>query len=164
MTFASELFIQWDRDSCCEHIAVGVNIYLLGSVGLLAPECVVCLCVCLCLFVCVISNQSTSKKLYHVSDLSKLDTLLHKKMHQGPEAQHLYIHDIIKKSSTSNVAQSPIQPKKEDNRMSSGGVGGKGVVNKGGLHKMIIAFCMCSSFHFLYQYEKRFYFILLGIN
>ena len=85
-------------------------------------------------------------------------------MHQGPEAQHLYIHDIIKKCSTSNVAQSPIQPKKEDNRMSSGGVGGKGVVNKGGLHKMITAFYMCSSFHFLYQYEKRFYFILLGIN
>ena len=34
-----------------------------------------CLHVCLC--VCVISNQTTSKKL-HVSDLSKLDALLHK--------------------------------------------------------------------------------------
>ena len=37
--------------------------------------CCVCLHVCLC--VCVISNQTTSKKL-HVSDLSKLDALLHK--------------------------------------------------------------------------------------
>ena len=30
------------------------------------------------LYMCVISNQSTSKKPHHVSDLSKLDTLLHK--------------------------------------------------------------------------------------
>ena len=30
------------------------------------------------LFVCVISNQNTSKKPHYVSDLSKLDTLLHK--------------------------------------------------------------------------------------
>ena len=29
---------------------------------------------------------------------------------------------------------------------------------------MITAFYMWSSFHFLYQYEKRFYFILLGIS
>ena len=42
---------------------------------------------------------------------------------------------------------------------------------KGDLHKMegplptmITAFYMWSSFHFLYQFEKRFYFILLGIN
>ena len=32
----------------------------------------------LCVFVCVISNHSTSKKLHHVSDLSKRDALLHK--------------------------------------------------------------------------------------
>ena len=30
------------------------------------------------LHVCTISNQSTSKKSHHVSDLSKLDALLHK--------------------------------------------------------------------------------------
>ena len=30
------------------------------------------------MFVCVISNQSTSKKLHHVSDISRLDALLHK--------------------------------------------------------------------------------------
>ena len=46
-------------------------------------------------------------------------------MHQVPEAQHLYIHDIIK------IQPNTIQPKKKDNRMSSGEVGGKGVVNKG---------------------------------
>ena len=34
---------------------------------------------CVCVFVCVISNQSTSKKSHCVSDLSsKLDALLHK--------------------------------------------------------------------------------------
>ena len=53
----------------------GVNIYLHGSVSLLAPECVVCLCVCVS--VRVISNQSTTKESLF-SDLSKLDTLLHK--------------------------------------------------------------------------------------
>ena len=31
-----------------------------------------------CVLLCVISNQSTSKKLHHVSDLSKLNALLHK--------------------------------------------------------------------------------------
>ena len=34
----------------------------------------------LCVFVCVISNQSTSKKTHYVSDLSKLDALLHKRV------------------------------------------------------------------------------------
>ena len=54
----------------------GVNI---GCVSLLARKCSVCLCVCVCVCVraCVISNQSTSKKP-HLSDLSKLDALLHK--------------------------------------------------------------------------------------
>ena len=32
----------------------------------------------MCVFVCVISNQSTSKKPHHVSGISKLDALLHK--------------------------------------------------------------------------------------
>ena len=31
----SELFIQYNADSCCEHIAGGVNIYLHGRVSLL---------------------------------------------------------------------------------------------------------------------------------
>ena len=39
------------------------------------PECAVSLYVCV--FVCVISNQSTSKKPHYVSDLSKLDALSH---------------------------------------------------------------------------------------
>ena len=56
--------------SCCEHITGVVNIYFYGCLTLLASECV-------SFRVCVISNQSTSKKTY-VSDLSKLDTLLHK--------------------------------------------------------------------------------------
>ena len=48
-----ELFIQCNIDSCCEHITVGVNIYLYGCVSLLAPEFAVCLYVCVCVFVCV---------------------------------------------------------------------------------------------------------------
>ena len=47
------------------------NIYLYGCVSLLAPVCVVCLSVC------VISNQSTSKKPSHLLDLSKFDALLY---------------------------------------------------------------------------------------
>ena len=52
----------------------GVNIFLDGYVSLLVPECAVYFCV----YACVISNQSTSKKPHYVSDLSKLDALLHK--------------------------------------------------------------------------------------
>ena len=50
---------------------VGVNMYLYGCVSLLPPKCARCPCVC------VISNQSTSKKPHCVSDLGKLDALLH---------------------------------------------------------------------------------------
>ena len=55
-------------------MADGVNVYLHGCVSLLVPECTVSLCV----YVCVISNQSTSKKPYYVLDLSKRDAMLHK--------------------------------------------------------------------------------------
>ena len=48
--------------------------YLHGCVSLLAFACPAYLCVCVC--VCIISNQSASKKP-HVSDLSKLDAMLH---------------------------------------------------------------------------------------
>ena len=79
----TEFFIQCNKDSCCEHVTVGVNIYLYVSIILLTPECAVCVraCVraraCVCVCVCVISNQGTSEKP-HVSNLSKLDALLHK--------------------------------------------------------------------------------------
>ena len=55
-------------------MASGVNVYLCECVSLLVPVCAVYLCV----YVCVISNQSTSKKPHYVLDLSKLDALLHK--------------------------------------------------------------------------------------
>ena len=45
---------------------------LYRRVSLLAPECASCVCVC------VISNQSTSKKPHYVSDLSRFDALFHK--------------------------------------------------------------------------------------
>ena len=60
--------------SCCEHITGGLNINFYECVSLLAPESVMCLCVCLR----VRSNQNAIKKPHCVSDLSKLDALLHK--------------------------------------------------------------------------------------
>ena len=65
-------FIQWNTDNCCEHITGGVNIYLYRSVSLLALVCAACLCLC------VIWNQSTSKKPHYVSDLGKFNALLYK--------------------------------------------------------------------------------------
>ena len=60
--------MKYNTDSCSEHITGGVNLYLSGCVGRLAPVCDVCfwvrararagVCVCLC----VISNESTSKR------------------------------------------------------------------------------------------------------
>ena len=63
-----KLFIQYSTDSCCEHIAGGVNLYvnLYGCLCLLARVCAACLCVC------AISNQSTIKKPCHVLDDSKV--------------------------------------------------------------------------------------------
>ena len=79
----SDLFIQCNKDSCCEHITVGVNIYIYdySCASLLLTEFAVCHCV----LVCVISNQSTSKKP-QVSGLSELDTLC---MKQGPKDRHV---------------------------------------------------------------------------
>ena len=75
----------------------------------------------MCICVYVISNQSTRKKP-HVSDLGKLDTLLHKK-EQGPSGTKISRFGICRSillSSASNVAESLIQPKKQDNEKSSG--------------------------------------------
>ena len=41
-----QLFIQWNTNSCCEHIRGGSNIYLYEWVSLLALVCVACLCLC----------------------------------------------------------------------------------------------------------------------
>ena len=68
-----------------------INIYLCGYVKVLVTNCAVrlcvyvfacvcvrvCVCVCVCMCVCVMSNQSTSKETHYVSDLSKLNALLH---------------------------------------------------------------------------------------
>ena len=43
----SELFIQFNIDSCCGHITGGVDIYLYRFVSLLAPACVMCVFLCL---------------------------------------------------------------------------------------------------------------------
>ena len=70
----SKLFIQYNTNSCCEYVAVGINIYLYECVSLIAPVCAACFCV----YVFVISNQSTSKKTHYVVDLRKPDAFLHK--------------------------------------------------------------------------------------
>ena len=70
--WCQQSFIQWNTDNCCEHITGGVNIYLYRSVSLLALVCAACLCLC------VIWNQSTSKKPHYVSDLGKFNALLYK--------------------------------------------------------------------------------------
>ena len=55
-----------------------VLMYIYMGVLVYWPLSVKCVFVCMCVFVCVISNQSTSKKPYYVSVLSKPDTLFHK--------------------------------------------------------------------------------------
>ena len=63
------------------YIYVGMSKYwsltvLCDFVCMCLRVCVrVCVCVCVC--VCVMSNQSTSKETHYVSDLSKLNALLH---------------------------------------------------------------------------------------
>ena len=68
----SELFIQCSKDSCCEHISGGANIYSYGFVSVYWPLSV------FCVSVCMISNQSTGKKPHYMSDLSKLNAWFHK--------------------------------------------------------------------------------------
>ena len=145
---------------------------------------------CLCLFVCVISNQSTSKNLHHVSDLSKVDTLLHKTCIKILRLNICTSMISLRKVANQMWRDHPFSQRNNTTEWAAVGLEAtgkgvwtkfdKGVVNKRDLHKivgggggwvvrtslptMITAFYMCSSFHFLYQYEKRFYFILLGIN
>ena len=58
---------------------MGVSVYWPPECAVFLCVCVcVCVCVCMCLCVYVIPNQNTSKKPHYASDLSKLDTLLHK--------------------------------------------------------------------------------------
>ena len=72
----SKLFIQCNKDSFCEHIIGGANIYLHGCVSILVPEYAMCLCMCV-VCVCVYQIRVQQKKK-HMSDVSKLDALLHK--------------------------------------------------------------------------------------
>ena len=55
--------VYWPLSVLCVFMCLCVSVY-------------VCVCVCVC--VCARSNQSTSKKPHHVSELSKLNALLHK--------------------------------------------------------------------------------------
>ena len=75
VNFWYQWIIQCNTNICCEHITGGVTTYLYGCITLLTSKCALCLCVLVSM--CVISNQSTSKKPY-VLDLSKHDALLHK--------------------------------------------------------------------------------------
>ena len=96
--FCYQWIIQFNTDSCCEHMAGDVNIYSCGFVSLLVPECDVYLCVYVC---------ETHTKIALVL------------RYQGST----YIHNIIKGNNTLNVARLPIQSKKQDIKNSSGGEG-----------------------------------------
>ena len=135
---------------------------------------------CLCLFVCVISNQSTSKKLYHVSDLSKPDTLLHKTCIKILRLNICTSMISLRKVANQMWRDHPFSQRNNTTEWAvveletTGKRGGwtkfdRGFVNKRDLHRivggggvrtslptLITAFYMCSSFHSLYQYEKRF--------
>ena len=94
---------------------MGVLIYWPLSVMCLC----VCVCVCVCVYMYVVSNQSSSKKTHYVSDLKKFEALLHKIIHQGSSGtkvsridMYRVITSLSKINNTSNVAQSPSQPKK----------------------------------------------------
>ena len=70
---------------------------------------VLCVFVCVRVSMCVISNQSTSKKTYYVSELSKLDALVHN-THQGHVGTKLSRLGIIR--SIISLSDITIQPKK----------------------------------------------------
>ena len=105
--------IQCNTDSCYEHMAGGVSIYLYGFVSLLVPECAGYLCV----YVCVISNQNTTKK--SMCQTWNVWNIASSFWYSGTKARHLWIYNIIKWNNTSNVSQSPIQSKKQDIKNSS---------------------------------------------
>ena len=63
--------IQIHRGSCCEYMTGGVNICSNGCV--LAPECAVCVC---CVWYQI--RVPVKNQIMCLSDLSKLDALLHK--------------------------------------------------------------------------------------
>ena len=57
----SELSIQCYKDTFCEHITGGANIYLYGCVILLTPECAMCLCVLVCICISDIKSEYQQK-------------------------------------------------------------------------------------------------------
>ena len=87
--------------------------------------------------VCLRSHQSTSKSPHHVSELNKLDTLLHKICIKVLRLDMWTSMISLSKIAASNVAWSPIQPKKQDNRIGSG-VGGWRWQRRGGWTKLEI--------------------------
>ena len=115
-------------------VYLGVSVYW--------PQSVLCVCVCVC--VCVWYQIKAPVKNRNVSDLSKLDGLLHK--------THIKVLLVLKfKGSTCvdpcyhwiahqlwNVAWSSVQPKKQDYRKSSrsGGWKWKGIRGGGGVDKL----------------------------
>ena len=88
------------------------------------PLNVKCAFVCVLVFVRVISNQSTSKNPIMCQKSVVLTPCCTKYtarsfLYLDTKASNVYIHNIIKLCNTSNVVQSPIKLKKQDNRKSS---------------------------------------------
>ena len=101
------------------------------------------LCVIVCV-VCVISNQITSRILYYVPDLSKLDTLLHNahsKILLVLTCQRLDMYrSVISIKQKHQMWRSPIEPKKlkkNSRERESSGVEDQRRKDEGGwLHKI----------------------------
>ena len=94
------------------------------------------LCVCLCEFVWYQVRVPAKSHMCQTSVNLMPCCIKHASRsfwYWGTKVRHVWIHNIIKQNSTSNVAWSPIRSKKEDNRKSSGGGGWRrqgGVLNK----------------------------------
>ena len=105
-----------------------------GCVSLLAPECAVSVFVCV--FVCVISKQCTVKKHIMCQTLVNLMPCCIKHTSRSFSGTKRYqdLKCVDPLNNTSNVASSLIQPKKQENRKSSG-VGGDRTVRRKGWTK-----------------------------
>ena len=126
---SAKLLIQFNTGSCCEHITGVGNMYLYGCVTLITPVCAMYLCVRYNIRVlakhyimCQTSVNLTSYCIKHTArsfwyHMPRLDVY----------RAFFIIYHNIKQNNASNVTESPIEPKNQDNKKAVGvEVGGGG--------------------------------------